>query len=141
MVPAITTAVAGRKAALDLEDLATKTMQWVDVLATQTAPAVARPHRMTVDRVWQRIRLHLLSKPDKELRDLLTWHDSQRLPLAELVALDPHEPGGRRRAYIRSGAAMPSRLSPCRSVRAARWHRARRLARAGASADSTGQAS
>lgn len=42
------------------------------------------PHRMTVDRVWQRLRMHLLSEPDKELRDLLTWHDSLRVPLAEV---------------------------------------------------------
>jgi hypothetical protein len=26
---------------------------------------------MTVDRVWQRLPSHLLSEPDKELRDLL----------------------------------------------------------------------
>jgi hypothetical protein len=47
-------------------------------------PLLPDPHRMTVDLVWQRIRLHLLSEPDKELRDLLTWHDSLRLPQAEI---------------------------------------------------------
>lgn len=43
--------------------------------------------------------------------------------------------------YMRSGAAMPSRVRPWRRVRAARWHSARRLARTGGSAESTGQAS
>jgi Major Facilitator Superfamily len=43
--------------------------------------------------------------------------------------------------YMRSGAAMPSRSRPCRSVWAARWHSAIRLTRTGWSAESTGQAS
>lgn len=47
-------------------------------------PLLPDPHRMTVDRVWQRLRLHLLPEPDEELRDLLTWHDSLSLPLAEV---------------------------------------------------------
>lgn len=42
------------------------------------------PHRITVDRVWQRVRVHLVSEPDKELRDLLTWYDSLRNPVAEV---------------------------------------------------------
>ena len=44
-------------------------------------------------------------------------------------------------SYMRSGAAMPSRFRPCRRVRAVSRHRATRLARTGAAAESTGQAS
>lgn len=47
-------------------------------------PLLPDPHRMTVDRVWQRIRLHLLSEPNKELRDLLTWHDTLEHPVVEV---------------------------------------------------------
>lgn len=47
-------------------------------------PLLPDPHTLTVDRVWQRVRVQLLPEPDRELRDLLTWHESLRAPVAEV---------------------------------------------------------
>jgi len=46
-------------------------------------PLLPDPHTITVDRVWQRVRVQLQPEPDRELRDLLTWHESLRAPVAE----------------------------------------------------------
>jgi hypothetical protein len=46
-------------------------------------PLLPDPHTMTVDRVWQRVRVQLQPEPNRELRDLLTWHESLRAPVAE----------------------------------------------------------
>lgn len=46
-------------------------------------PHLLEPHTVTVDRVWRRVRLLLLSEPDQELRGLLVWHDSLRDPTTD----------------------------------------------------------
>jgi hypothetical protein len=47
-------------------------------------PLLPDPHTITVDQVWQRVRVQFLPEPDRELRDLLTWHESLRAPVAQV---------------------------------------------------------
>jgi hypothetical protein len=46
---------------------------------------------MSVDRVWQRVRVQLFPEPDRELRELLTWHESV-VVIGEHASQDRAEP-------------------------------------------------